>query len=102
MIALPVILHYSKDKLVVMLSNLTKKLEATLLQSCIVSFILVIMINSTITRDTSVFQKTAVVILLLITYKLMVDYNDEVRRNESLYNLTSTNAVTEMQYKFSI
>lgn len=97
---LPVAYKFFKNKFVSMLSNLSNKVRMTLLQSALVAFFLVILLNSAITRDTNNIQKAIVTTLLfyfiVINYKLIIDYNEQTKKNDALLTLSFTNKVTNM------
>lgn len=97
---LPIAYKFFKNKFVAMLSNLSDKSKITLLQSALVAFFLVILLNSAITRDTNSIQKAIVAVLLfyfiIINYKLVIDYNEQTKMNDTLLTLSFTNKVTNM------
>lgn len=99
-ITLPITLKFLKNRFVTMLSNLSNKARITLLQSALVAFFLIILLNSAITRDTNNIQKAIVAVLLfyfvMINYKLIIDYNEQTKMNDTLLTLSFTNKVTNM------
>lgn len=102
------VLKFCKFKLVPTLNNLSKKLKNLLVQFCIVSFLLIIFINSLMTRKTSDFQKIIVVVFLIyytyITYNVIINYNNESNKNLKLTEMVFTNRTTNLanNVKFNI
>lgn len=95
---LPFIVKQAKLKFIPMLTGLTKKIKSSVIQSCMVSFALIILINSAITRGTKDSHKVAVVIflcyLIFLIYKIMIDYSDAAKENDYLLNIAFKSSVT--------
>lgn len=98
LILLPFITKFCKTRLISMLDSLSVKSRNTLIRFCIIAFLLIVMINSAITRGTSDVQKLFVVIflfyLIILAYSILADYHAEMKKGNMLLDIAITSRVS--------